>query len=355
MKDKKKKWVIGTIIGTIGILFSIALAMVIVDPYFHFHKPLSGISYALNNERYMNDGIVKNFEYDAIITGSSMNQNFKTTTLDRLFGTTSVKTTFSGAGFQEIADNLQRACDSKNDVEMVVWGLDFNGLRREHDWQGYTGYPDYLYDTNVWNDSSYVWNKSILLSGLLNTIIDTLQGQESTTFDEYSSWEHETGLDAISNTYVRSEEMAEEQMVLTDSEIQMVTDNIANNIVAIANNNPDTTFYLFYTPYSALYWESLYRAGELEKQIEAETIATELMLTCENIKLYNFSKETDITEDLSYYRDKEHYSAEINEVILQWIKDDVGLVTVENYQETIDWEQEYYMTYDYDGLYAKYQ
>lgn len=43
-------------------VFVLASISIIVDPFFHYHKPLPGLFYVLNNERYQNDGILKNFD-----------------------------------------------------------------------------------------------------------------------------------------------------------------------------------------------------------------------------------------------------------------------------------------------------
>jgi len=353
-EKKQKRWFLTTVLMTVSALFVILIVMVVVDPYFHFHKPLEGLSYRLYSERYMNSGIAKNFEYDALITGSSMNQNFKTSQMDELFGTNSIKIPFSGAGFEEIKDNIEIALNSGNDVKYVLWGLDYNGLNREYDWQGYEEYPKYLYDNNPFNDTSYIFNKTVLFEGLINNIIWNLKGEETTTFDEYSSWEGGNGWESISKTYRRSEEILPME-VLSQEETERVTKNITENIVKLAKAYPDTQFLLFYTPYSALYWESVYRKGWLEKQIEMEKIATELMLECDNIKLYSFCQETDITSDIRNYRDKEHYVAEINELLMQWISEDRGRVTKENYLSLTEWEREYYLNYDYDKLYQGYE
>ena len=141
------------------------------------------------------------------------------------------------------------------------------------------------------------------------------------------------------------------QQELSDIEDYLIRDNIGFNIVDLAKAHPETEFVLFYTPYSALYWESIYRDGTLEKQLMCEKIATELLLECENIYLFTFCQETEITGNVNNYRDKEHYVAEINDLILQWITEGRGLVTKDNYEEIIDWEREYYMNYDYDILY----
>ena len=348
--QKQKKWFLATLSGTAGILFLILVAMVVIDPYFHYHGAIAGVSYRLYSERYMNYGIAKNFEYDALITGSSMNQNFKTTLMDDLYGTKSIKIAFSGAGFQEIAATIDAALSSGNEVKYVLWGLDYNGLNREYDWQGYDEYPEDLYDTNPLNDVSYVWNKTILFEGLFTDLLMTLQGEESTTFDEYSSWEAGRGWESISQTYQRSDEILPMETV-TEGTKERVRKNITENIVNLVNKYPDTQFLLFYTPYSALYWESIYRDGTLEKQLELEAIATELLLECDNVKLYSFARETQITGEVNLYRDKEHYVAEINDCIMTWIARDYGRLTKENYQELIRWEYDYYMNYDYDRLY----
>ena len=350
---KGKKWFLSTLAAILGVLFLILITMVIVDPYFHYHAPLKGMSYRLYSERYINRGIAKNFEFDAVITGTSMNQNFKTSQMDELFGTNSVKLTFAGAGFQEIRQNLEVAL-SNNEVKYVLWGIDYLGLYREHYWKGYDSYPDYLYDNNIFNDVSYVFNKTILFEGLVNTILMNIQGEESTTFDEYSSWEGETGWPAISRFYQRREEimpMAE----VDGAEDWVIRDNITKNIVKLVNSYPDTEFLLFYTPYSALYWEDLYRSGLLEKQLSYEKMTSEMLLECENVKLYSFVQETELADDLTKFRDKEHYTADINEDIMNWIHEDKGRITKDNYMDIIAWEREHYMNYDYDQLYVGYE
>ena len=352
--SKQKKWFLGTLAGSIAVILLVLLVMVIFDPYFHYHGKIPGIKYRLYNERYMNSGIVKNFEYDAIITGTSMNQNFKTSQLDELWGTNSIKVTFSGAGFREIKENLERAFESDNEIKYVLWGVDYLGLFRDADWRQYDDYPEYLYDNNLLNDVSYVWNKELIFQGLVTNVLMTLQGKESTSFDEYSSWEGGRGWESISKTYWRSEEILPMQYELSSVDEDIVRENIRTNIIDLVKANPDVEFILFYTPYSALYWESLYRDGTLEKQLMCEKIATEMLLECENIHLFTFCQETEMTGNVNNFRDKEHYVAEINDLILQWMTEGKGLITKDNYEEIIAWEREYYMNYDYDILYEEY-
>ena len=73
MKEKKDwtKFLIQEITVTVILMIAVAAVVVFVDPFFHYHAPVEGISYILDNERYQNDGIVRNYEYDCLITGTS--------------------------------------------------------------------------------------------------------------------------------------------------------------------------------------------------------------------------------------------------------------------------------------------
>ena len=72
---KNRSWNIVVISGLL-ILLSLAGGMVyVIDPYLHYHKPLESLQYPLKDERYINDGIARNYEYEAMITGTSMTQN----------------------------------------------------------------------------------------------------------------------------------------------------------------------------------------------------------------------------------------------------------------------------------------
>ena len=99
--------------------------MLTIDPYFHYHKPYTdSYYYDLNNQRSQNDGISKHFDYNALITGTSMTENFKTSELNEIFGVNSVKVSYSGGSYKEMNDNLVIALKNNSNLKMVVRGLD---------------------------------------------------------------------------------------------------------------------------------------------------------------------------------------------------------------------------------------
>ena len=348
-----KKWFIKCMLTIGGTFLTAFLILWIFDPYFHFHRPFSFVSYRLYDERYINDGISRHFEYDAIVTGTSMAQNFKKSEMDELFGTNAVKETFSGAGYKEISQNLERALKRNKNLKTVIWTMDANAMIRDKDFQGYDEYPTYLYDDNPFNDVSYIFNKTVWYHGVLQNMVMTLTGQPSTTFDEYSSWDKETGYEHVMESYDRWEQKAETAPGLTEADVEMVTANIQQNFVDLVNRYPDTTFYIFYTPYSICWWDFMNQEGMINYYFEAELIATKLLLECPNVRLYNFNDKYDIITNLDNYRDKEHYGAHVNSMILQWLSTGDGLVTKDNYRELFEKEKEYYLNYDYESIFIE--
>lgn len=352
-QQKAKKWFKNCMVMLAALLAFILAVAVFVDPYFHYHKPLPFLSYRLSEERYINDGIFRHFAYDAIITGTSMAQNFKPSEMDAVFGTQSVKAPFSGAGYQELSESLDRALQRNDQLKTVLWAVDYNGLLREYDWRKYDDYPDYLYDNNPFNDTAYVFNKSIFYHGVLSTAAMSLLGEPSTTMDEYSSWCNETGLAHIMLSYDRANVRPAEDQDFGEEELRIVTETVRKNIVDLANRYPETEFLLFYTPYSICYWDALNLLGTMFRQTEAERIATEMLLACPNVKLYNFFDQYDVICDTDYYNDDGHYSSEVNSRILGWIREDTGRVTKENYLQRLEEERDFYSHYDYESIYRE--
>ena len=128
---------------------------------------------------------------------------------------------------------MEKAFESKNEIKYVLWGIDYNGLLRDVDYVAYKEYPEYLYDKNIFNDVSYVWNKEILVSSLLTNVLMTLQQEETTSFDEYASWDVGRGWDFIKQTHHRSSEILPMKKGLTLEEVAKITYENAMRIFEI--------------------------------------------------------------------------------------------------------------------------
>lgn len=344
-KMSGKEWTYWFLAVLIGVLAVCAVSTIIVDPYFHYHKPLPGLSYELNHERYMNDGIARHFDYNAVIIGTSMTHNFKTSEFDEIFGVQSIKAPYSGAGYKELGDSLNRLLSRSPDVTTVLWVLDFSNLTETADWERYSDYPDYLYDENPLNDTAYLLNKSVLYHGVTGNLVMTMQGKESTTFDDYSAFDHPTGENGIAFTVEEAGKLSIAQRSSTQEERQITRDTIERNIKAVIEAYPETEFLIVIPPYHESYLYMQAEKGLMNVYLDAEQEALRVLSTCSNAKLYCYMDAYDVVCDIDYYSDSVHYTAEINSRMLQWIAQGEGRITEDNYEEHVQAVREFYLDY----------
>lgn len=347
-----KKWCVCALSLWLVLLLCSASITGIIDPFFHYHAPLAELEYPLNNQRYQNDGITRNFSYDALITGTSMAENFKTSEFDALFGCESVKVCYSGGTYEEITSNLQKSLQRNPGIRYVLYALDEWFLFANRELILADGeYPTYLYDEDPLNDVKYLLNKEILFSNALEVLDYTHRGNKTTTFDDYSSWEAPGGREVLLSGYQRPEK-APSPTVLTRDLADTLRANLETNLLSLAQAYPDTQFLLFFPPYSILNWDAHNQEGTLEFYIEAMTLASEILTQADNIQLYSFYTDFDTCTDFDCYRDIVHYHHSINSLLLQRMRKQEYRLTRENYMAHWEEVREFYSNFDYESLFA---
>ncbi len=355
---KSKIWLAGWSILVVVILGIMGAWVYKVDPYFHFHKPHTDeyfYSLDLNNQRSQNDGISKHFDYNALITGTSMTENFKTSELDELFGVNSIKVPFSGGSYKEINDNLVRALAHNDHLKTIVRGLDMNmffdvASRMRLD---LGVYPTYLYDNNPFNDVEYLFNRDVIFNRVY-TMASASNNDDFkpgiTSFDDYR-WPYSCvfGRNTVCPNKILYNGLGPEAHI-SDEEKDIIFENITQNVTSLANAHPDVEFYYFFTPYSIAWWKDLAVSGTIYKQIEAEQYIIELILAYDNIHLFSFNNRTDVTTDLNHYKDVAHYGQWVNSMVLRWMHDGKYLLTNDNYKDYLAKELDFYTSYDYNQI-----
>lgn len=362
MKNRSTMYIIEFFVFVLCVLGVIGACVIRVDPFLHYHKPLTdAYFYSLDNQRSQNNGILKQFEYNALITGTSMTENFKTSEFDEIFGVNSIKIPYFGASYKEINDSLVRALDHNPDLDTIVRGLDMNQFMEDKDSMRFEQdeYPSYLYDKNYLNDVRYVFNRNVIFDRvwpMMNSKDHEGFSPGITSFDAYSNWMDACtfGLNiVIENTFGSSGFEFQGEGApnhITESQQTKVMENVHQNITSLANMHPDVTFYYFFTPYSIVWWQQLVEDGSIYRQVEAERLVIEEILKCPNIKLYSFNNIPRITTDLNNYRDTAHYGEWINSLMLKWMHDGKYLLTQENYENYLTQELTFYTSYDYNSI-----
>ncbi|MDO4332436.1 MAG: hypothetical protein Q4C58_07060 [Eubacteriales bacterium] len=354
---KSKKWVLGVLTAYIGVLLMIGGITFVIDPFFHYHAPLNGVYYSYQNDNdvYMNDGIVKHFAYDAVVTGTSMTLNFKTAEVDELFGVNSVRVSFLGEGFKVINDTLKIALQETPELKLVIRGVDDAWFISDANWEGRDSYPEYLYDDNLLNDVNYLLNKDVVLNRIIPALIKTAQGVPADDLDHNGfGGENLVGKEKLLKDYERPEKKIKEiDPAETQEYFTYLEKNLDQNVLQVIEDNPDVTFYLFLPPYSILWWDQLNQngVGVLKRRIDLEQYAIERMLEYDNVRLFSFFNNFELVCNLDNYVDVSHYQGEVNSQILQWMAAGEYELTKENYLDYIETITDFYTSYDYDAIF----
>lgn len=344
-----KTFVKKTIAYTTAVLLVIAAIIIIIDPFSHFHMPFFGMGPVATDERAALIGIARNDSYETALVGSSMSENFLDSWFeDGHFGKSAVKLCLQGAHFDDyeiILDEVITHPELKN----VVFGLDNYILTDDPSEQDVT-IPEYLANDSIFDDTHYLWNKSVLTEFLPMFLIGNKRERGSD--DNAYVWENlfHYGKAAAISTYIGFRPEYPKDREAYDTYFDNA-DLFLSKFTKYIEERPDVTFYVYAPPYSILFWDYSLRNGRLEAEICLMERVYSKLLEYDNVKLCYFQNETDIITNLDNYRDYSHYRQAINYYMYTHMRDDKNLLTKDNYYDTLLKMFEMANTYDYDSIF----
>lgn len=305
------------------LIFAILVACTVgvIDPFYHYHKPIGPLKAVLNEKEYQCMGTLKNFEYDAVIAGSSVSENFNNRWFDEGFGCTSIKAIRSYGATADLCYMLDTAFNSGNEIRYVFYNLDPSSFKSDTETTfKQTGCPMYLYDDDPINDVEYLFNKDVLFKSIPYMIAKSAEPDydEGTSYN-WGQWK-EFDLAMCTGLYLRHPRVA------TMNDAAYMDDVLYDNISLIENeviSHPDTCFYIYMPPYSMLWWDNAYREGDTEFYIHATKECMKKLISHENVRFYYFMNDREIITNLeSGYMDTLHFSPEVNKSICESLRGD---------------------------------
>lgn len=299
------------------VLAILAVLVYIIDPYYH---------YRAYDHKYKIDkifsvpGVVKNYDYDTIIIGSSMTQNFDMDSFRRELGQNPIKATLGGIDTPEVAALLKLAQDSGH-AENYYLCIDETMLCGD---EGEQRFPEYLMDNNPFNDYRYFWgyeawmrfiplDLALLAADKLGIALPQ-RFQDARSVDKMGEWAYrysfgkEQVLDAYANSANGEGIQLDENAAVEDPIAQC--DKFLSSIDLSQGN-----VVLYFPPYSALMWYKMQQEGKLDNYFAAKRYFTAQLSAYDNVTIYDF-QGADFTTDLDNYKDVRHHSPEINDFIV---------------------------------------
>lgn len=350
MKEKKDFFcLLGHIIGAGTVM---ALFVFCVDPFYHYHSTWFGLPVILDNAVYQTAGAARNMEYDSLIIGTSMTENFHASWFDEL-GWKTLKLSYSGARTDDLRAILEQIYRRDESPKNIV--MDINAYQLTvAPWTAYVERPGYLYDSNILTDVLYLYNYDIVIEAA-KRIADGLSGRDS-NLDEAYVWGDDMRFGkryALLNAADMRQILMNSDTVPADpGEILLCCDENMENILPFIEAHPETQYYIYYPPYSMLYWEQEVLKGELADILTVYEHSMRRFMEYENVHLYYFQNETEIISNLDNYVDTAHYHPRYNRYIFECIRDDMDLVTEENISSLMEFMYQYATSFDYESLWS---
>ena len=334
--DKKRdiKFIKTFGISVLVILLLIAAIVFVFDPFYHYHKPWLSLKAVLNDKEYQCVGTLSNFDYDAVLVGSSVVENNDNDWYNEAFMCNTIKAVRSYGATADLCYLLDRAFSSGNEIKHVFYNIDPSSLSAsaETTYES-TGCPMYLYDNNPFNDVQYLFNKGVLFEKIPYLIVNSYM----TDYDEslsynWAKWKTFNSANALGlyNRTVDITEMMDEKVY--EEELNANIELLTNQV----KTHPETEFHFFYPAYSMLWWDGIYRTGERDAYIYNEKCMTRALLSYDNVKIYCFQNEPEVITNLENYLDSIHFSPEINKLMLDQMINGEYEMTLSNYEETLD-------------------
>lgn len=308
----RKRWCLLTAAMLAVSLAAVIALVVIVDPFEIYHRALFyNPPYESETQMYSGAGVAKSYTYDSIIVGSSMTENCRPSIYDEALGGRFVKLSMNAGQSLDHAKMMEIAFRT-HDVSHVVYGMDFFSFSLYYNNQK-AKTPDYLYDDNLFNDVQYWLNKSVLFSSIPKALANIGTPDEDKTRDSMYLWHPpempgESGLRVGVNLQAPIPAQAD---VSRGEEFARL--GLEHNLLPFIREHRDTTFTVFFPPYSLLYWAQQAAEGNLDTCIAQKNIMAQTLLAEPNVALFDFQAHFDWIENYDLYYDLIHYISAVND------------------------------------------
>ena len=344
---------------TVCALFAACIALTVwIDPFFHYHAPVPGFPYVVDNQLSQNPGMARNMIYDGLMTGSSMTVNFDTDDLDAAVGGHAIKLSSNGAYPKDIANVLTFAWEEDSrarragGLRHVFVAIDPASFTADPDEVKYPQ-PDYLYDRDPFDDVSYVLNKDVLLQYVLRPMAEHDPTDLSIVYATTWQTEEYFGRDWVLSGFTRAERPAGQDGALPpDTYVARTNACLDADILPFVTAHPETEFYFFFPPYSILYWDNVIREDRMDATLAQYEMIGELLLAHPNARVFYFQDMEDVVTDLANYSDYEHYSPEINRYMAACFGTGEHEVFPGGMRERLGRMRRIAEDFDYDALFA---
>lgn len=327
-----RKWIISFFAIVISIMIVLSGIAYIVDPYFQFR--VRDNSYILC-ESFVGSGLIKNYDYDTLLLGSSMTQNFN---MDLFREKLDAKPLHVGIGSIKLSEineliNLAYGTGKADRFYICVDLPSFTGDFDENRIPSYLLKNDplsklrYLLSYEPWFSYIPVDICFLVLDKAGISLPSKFESVKS--IDKLGNWtfDYSFGEEIVLQNY-KNEEFAVSE-VEVEGLYNRMTQCIDRYLAAFDFSKGEHKF--FFPPYSSLFWCDAQDSGYFDYYLQAKKYFVERASEY-GAEVYDFQC-AEFTMALDNYKDTTHYSPEINDWMVDCFANNSYVVTGENMDE----------------------
>ena len=331
-----EKWLLRLLICVVCILCILAGTVYIMDPYLHYR--ITDDSYYLHY-RFVVPGIIRNDDYDTVIIGSSMTQNFQMDDFRQKLDADPIKVTLSGMTLPDMKTLTSYVCQTGKTENFYIC-MDYSTFANDVGPEE-SILPPYLVDDSVWNDYRYwfgyeTWMRFIpvdlAFTGLKAAGFDISRYEDRIRIDRLEEWGH---------NFTFSEEMALREYDPdspdwyqdTSTLEERLQHNFLSYVALLDLSQGDYTF--FFPPYSCCLWHGTENYDYMDEYMRFKAYVVNYFADYDNVRVFDFQCAP-FTTDMNNYKDVTHYSPEINAWMVDCFVSGDYLVTSDTIGQSID-------------------
>ena len=283
----------------------------IVDPLYFYHRPWFEIGFS-KNQRLQNPGIARQFDYEAVMLGTSRIENFRTSSLQQALGLKIINLPISASTATEQALLLDVVFQNQP-IRRVVWEINYPSFAlgdRVRDDIGV--FPYYLYHEGLETPFRYLLSQDTLFESF-----QAISGQRPTDLDTLHFWANHfefsqsrvmAAWDSVVNRWTDDLRDFWAKNTPSNQELQSV---FVQKVERAIQQHPDVEFDLLLLPLSMLGYGSdfLIASNRLEKRLSLLKTVVQTQTRLPNVRVFNFQLDEQLTHDFSRWKDLEHFDA----------------------------------------------
>ncbi|MFS0864984.1 hypothetical protein [Fredinandcohnia sp. 179-A 10B2 NHS] len=343
-------------ISVVAILLSLVMLFVYIFDPLSFYRFSSFYEKQYSTEaRFQIPGFVKNSEYDTLIVGTSMGRNFVESYVDEKLGGKSLNATLPAGTAKEQSLTASLGLREKK-VKRIIWEINHYSIQGGSEFvlNEPNKFPFYLYDRNPLNDYKYLLNSfsfSLIKTNLIANLKHVDVNRDREMLFKFGNGVEPAKIENLPFGFGPKEpnNKKPEEEYRYDSMMESFSDNM----LSLVKENPDVEFIFFYAPYPILTHINKFNDStpEFEERIKVKEDIYNLVQDYDNVKIYDFQADREITHNLSnYMSDWTHYYMFINEYIIDQIAEGQPIASIEEYKKLNEELYDQVLNFSVDNL-----